>query len=305
MSERADRSAEAAGAGGARGHAPVETRTRRRVLGVAGVACLGLALVASALGAKRLAAFIESSGREQWFFQPVMDRTFTFAGRPVVISDDVDARGRAVVVVRYGDVERRIHAAREPMPAQLPGMSRHERWLRVLRFAPRTGLTTAEFRDAVDAGRLMDRLVIVTRSLRPGSDPETFGEVWRSDWAFDFYELTPAGEVRHERLGYPESERAFERRASRARRAGGPPASRAPDELRPGTWEFLAASFLMPPHAMPDQPTGGAIGAMGWTLPAAVVGVLGALAALVLSASVRVAGRGEATEPVDDAGKAR
>lgn len=270
---------------------------------VAVVALVG-AVGASGLMAQRVAAFYRAQPRRQWVFIPVLDRTFRFAGREVTCIDEVDADGREWLRVRYGEAELRLRATVPPGSPQLPGLARHEPWLRMLRFAERTGMSLEQFERRLQAGELTDRLVIVTRTPMPGADPRTFGQAWHRDWVFDFYEFRPEPEAdagaaasagrgtvppafAHQRLRYPESDRSYERRVLAARAEGQPPPARREDELRPGTWQFQAAGYLIPPHLMPDPGTGGVLTAAGWTVPAAVGLWLAAVVAGMAAAAPR------------------
>lgn len=245
--------------------------------------------------ARRVAAFNAVSTRELYVFMPVDARRFTYAGREVSLIDEQDQQGRDWVVLRYGDDEARLLASIPPRPAGLPGLLRHEDWLRVLRFAPRRGVPFDELQQRIEAGEVADRLVIVTRHPRPGADASTYGEVARSDWAFEFRELLPEGGIGHQRLRFPETRRSLRRRQSQAERAGRDTPERREDELVHGTWQFEAALMTMPagwlsaPGGGEAPPTfeGDAVRALGWTLP--VTGISGVT--LALSCAFLAAGR--------------
>jgi hypothetical protein len=247
--------------------------------------------------ARRVAAFNSASTRELFVFMPVNTREFRFAGRDVTMTDERDENGRDWVVLRYGPDEARLLASIPPGPAELPGLLRHDDWLRVLRFVPRRGIAFDELERRVKAGEIADRLVVVTRNPRAGADPTTYGEVARSDWTFEFYELlAETGGFTHQRLRFPETARSLRRRQNAARDKDKAIPERRDDELKHGTWEFEAAMFTMPagwlsaPGGGEAPPTfaGDAVHALGWTLPVTSISFVAfALAAAALASARR------------------
>ncbi|MFG0284826.1 MAG: hypothetical protein ACF8R7_10435 [Phycisphaerales bacterium JB039] len=255
------------------------SRRRRRFVGLTIAAIGTLALIGTgAEMARRVSAHHATSDREQFVFNPVVERGFTYAGREVTITDLDDPER---VRITYGDEQLDIIPTMESLSPDLPGIARHEPWMRILRFAPRRGLSLGELERRIEAGEIADRLVIVLRQPPAGAQPGTVEQAARSLWTFTFHELLPEGGFRTQRLRYPESERAFLRRQREAR-AEGRDIERRADELREGSWEYYAALLVMPPLAAP-APTfvGDAVGSMGWTLPATsllILLVMGSLA---------------------------
>lgn len=251
--------------------------------------------------AQRLDRYNRESGRELYVFQPITAREFLWNGTPVSFTDEVDADGADVVVLRYGDETIRLRSGLESLPAEVPGLQRHETWLKVLRFAPRSGKSIEELLAEIDAGTADERLAVVVRLQRPGVDQDSFGQVMRGDWRFQFVELLPEGGFREQVLRFPESERAFNRRVSQARRAGEPVPQRRDDELTFGTWQFDASLMVMPKSGPPTPQFGrGAMNALGWTLPAAtLLFFIAAISLAMAFAPERV--RPEDAEPTDSA----
>ena len=259
-------------------------RPRRPIpLTIAAVATVTL-IVSSWLLAGRIEAWNETNGRSIFYFFPVETTLFTFAGRPVVVSDDVNEMGEGDVVVEYGDDTLPIPV---PIPNDLPlpGLSRHADWLRFHVFAgAEKNQTFQGFKAAMDAGEITSRLVAVVRS--PFADPvkdgvfglETeedwgWGEVRRDRWLFSFYEFLPEGGWRTETLRFPETGKAFYRRQIKAEKEGLPPPVRRDDELKEGSWQFDAAIPLMnrpPPITSEFQ----ALRSAGWTLPVASASII-------------------------------
>ncbi|MEQ8844480.1 MAG: hypothetical protein RIB58_06460 [Phycisphaerales bacterium] len=237
--------------------------------------CLLSLVAVIALGyhmAQRLDRYNREDGRELYVFQPITAREFLWNGTEVSFTDETDADGADVVVLQYGDDAMRLRSGLKSLPSAVPGLQRHESWLKVLRFAPRAGMTIEELQTAVDAGTADERLAVIVRLQRPGVDQDSFGQVMRGDWRFQFVELLPEGGFKEEVLRFPETERSYNRRINEARRAGEPMPERRDDELVFGTWQFDASLMVMPKSGPPAPQFGrGAMDALGWTLPAATV----------------------------------
>jgi hypothetical protein len=243
------------------------TITRPRIIALAlSLVSAGIFILSVVVMSQRVSGHYATSGIKLYNYKPVGERRFTYAGRPVSLVDEGDGPN-TVVVLRYGDQEVRIPAGVTPKSEQLPGLARHNDWLRVLRFAERGRTSPEEFQRSLDAGA--DRLAVVARRPITGPDPRN-GAVWPSDWKFEFYELLPDGSIKTETLLYPKN------------RPGKEP--RKPGQLQERTWQMDAALMLIPAFGRPNQTfTKDALTAMGWTLPAAAFSgllLLGSLAAL-------------------------
>lgn len=177
---------------------------------------------------------------------------FQYAGRDVVISgDQIGPDGTGEVVVTYGDDTLNLPVT-IPARVTLPRLERYRDWLIFVLWRENEGFDAEETRRYMDAGLIEGNLVAVRKVQRPGTDPESFGEVFRSDWSFDFFTFKPDGGFEHERLVFPESERAYQRRVQRAERNDAPRPERRRNELQPGTWQYATAMHLMggkPPSA--------------------------------------------------------
>lgn len=245
-------------------------------------ALAGVSAVTLGASAWTLAQRIDRWNRDRalpiHYFIPVEAESFTFAGRPVTISSDLDAEGHGEILVGYGGDTLPIPVT-IPNPLPLPGLVRHADWLRFHVFAEATGMDFSEFKRRLDAGEITSRLVAVVRA--PHADPPRegafgldteedwgWGEVRRDRWSFTFHEFLPEGGWSTQTLRFPESGQSFYRRQVRAEQAGEPPPERAPDELREGTWQFSAAIPLMNrPPAITNEYQ--ALRSAGWTLPVA------------------------------------
>jgi hypothetical protein len=224
----------------------------------------GLASLATAgLMASRIVEFHKQHPRDLYVFQRVQDRAFSWASRPVTLEDDLKDPQSPLLTVHYGDQSKRL-AVPIPGNLKLPGLVPYEDWLKVFRMAAGSGMRSDEFNAKMKTGEITERLLFVTRTPRPGTDPRTWGSVWKKDWVFDFYELMPTGEiVQYPRLKYPQR---------------GGLRQPKPDELQENTWQFQAALQLMP-QAGGVGPThqffGNALTAASWTLPVSVFFGLG------------------------------
>jgi hypothetical protein len=236
--------------------------SKARALGLS-IISLAVFALSVVVMAQRVAAHYQAQPRPLFAFKTINDREFTFAGRPVSLTDEGQGE-ETVLVLRYGDQTVRIPAGVAPKDPQLPGLVRHGDWLRVYRFAERGRSDPQEFQNLIEHGA--DRLAVVSR--RPISGPDQRNNiVWRNDWKFEFRELLPDGSIRDETLLYPKV------RPNRAAKPG---------QLQEGTWEHDAAMTLMPTFGRPNVSfTTDALHTMGWTLPAAAFSGLVLMFALV------------------------
>ena len=223
----------------------------------------------------RIVAFHRDHPRVFYMFNRIDTREFKYAGRPVTIADEPEKGPADAVIVHYGDQTLRIRRTLPPGIDGLPGLQEHNDWLRVMRFADASGMSDEQFQQRLGTPELPDRLTFVTRSSRPGANPESWGKVWKRDWSFDFYELKPDGTIEHERLRYPSATGMKEAK---------------PGELHENTWQFQAAMYLMPQggNAGPTRNfRNDALAAAGWTLPVSMFTGLTSVMALFFAAAPR------------------
>ncbi|MCE7973542.1 MAG: hypothetical protein DYG92_04340 [Leptolyngbya sp. PLA1] len=225
----------------------------------------------------RIRLFLQEHPPNIYAFLPLLAREFTFADRTVSLTDESPPGKPATLLVRYGDAEVRVPVTIPPRH-KLPGLVTHEDWLRVMLFAPRSGMTMEAFEEGVRTGKIETRLAIVSRTPPEGFDPEGWGAVRKKDWTFDFWELKTDGSIEHKTLKYPTARGLKEPR---------------PGELHENTWEFQAALLLMP-NAGKKGPThnfyGDALSAAGWRLPASAF--CGLIATVALAFAAAPASRG-------------
>ncbi|MBZ0171419.1 MAG: hypothetical protein K8E66_03480, partial [Phycisphaerales bacterium] len=260
----------------------------------------GLSLLTLLFSGWRLAVRIEAWNLEHarpiFYFFGVEGAGFTFAGKPVSITDELDERGAGEVVIIYGGDVLRL-PVEIPTEYPLPGLDRHADWLRFHVFAQASGLSYEAFERALDAGEITSRLVAVVRSphgetAKEGHfDLETeedwgWGEVRRDRWRFTFHEFLPGGGWRSETLRFPESGKSFYRRQVKADLEGEPPPVRADDELVEGSWQYQAAIPLMnrPPSITHESQ---ALRNAGWTLPIASASVVVLMFSLAFAVAPR------------------
>lgn len=252
---------------------------------VTALLALVMLVVLSVVMGRQIAAYNAREGRPSYIQLEINEREFEYASRPVTIEElpKDDAHPLGGVDIAYGD-EHLVLSATIPSieyADQFPGLERHSDWLRIVRFAKLTGHEVEELLYAMETREEPDRLVVVTKSSRPGVNPDTWGRVWRKDWVFDFYEFLPDGGFEHERFAYPTARTAAqqeERRRAEAAREGGIP------ELDSRSWQFQIATLLMPEGTAPRILSGDSpIVAAKWPFAGAVLSVLVAMAGLLLA----------------------
>lgn len=259
----------------------------RIVAGLVAIASLAVLVFSSTQMARRVGAFHEDSPKTIYAFQEILIQDFTYDGREVTIRDR-STDGVSEILVTYGDDEIAIPVAIPPKYPDLPFDVRHQDWFRVFRFAEKTGLSIDELQVKMETREVPDRLAIVTRRPRPGTDPETWGRVWRSDWTFGFHEFKAGGGFEFQALHFPKSARALQGKRIKAAVTGSEPPPRDPTELQEGTWEYQAALMVMPKGTQPTQSfADDALGQMGWTLPATSLSILALIGSLAITFAPR------------------
>lgn len=257
-------------------------RTLPLVLAAAGVLVM---LGTAVLVARRIADYNAEHGRVTYLQSEVLQPEFTYSGRDVAIEDLPPSSGadHGSVRVTYGEEALVLPVTIPPLEYSefFEGLERHSDWLRLVRFAKLTGRDFDELMAAMDAGEESDRLVLVTKTVRPGSNPDTWGRVWRKDWTFDFYEFLPEGGFHHERFAYPTSRSAEQqeaRREAESERRGGIP------ELDTRSWQFQVAHLLMPEGSAPRIIAGDSpLVAVGWPFPIFIVAALTTIGSLFVA----------------------
>ncbi len=256
---------------------------------------LAALLVGCAVLAQRVHAFNRDHPRNTPYFFVLDLTSFLYHGRQVQIVDRLDDKGVGFVEVSYDQDVAAIPVG-VPSLHPLPGLARHEDWLRVMFVAPPAeGQSYESFVQAINKGEIEPRLVLVSRHLNPGIDDSRFGlevdsssrergETMRKRWTFGFLELMPQGGFRQWSRTFPESQRSYERRVLAANRAGEPKPDRDPDELAEDSWEWHAALHVIPSGKAPNRTfQHDALIAAGWSLPVASLGVIGLLISLAIA----------------------
>lgn len=269
---------------------PSSLRTRLQAhprAAAAAAVFLAASVLSIALLVQFFGAFFKKHPPSLFYVFPIFDREIVYASQQVSIVDT--PAGDALDVTFAGQSLRLLVSI--PPRLDLPNLRKHEDWFRLLLWRPDRGFDEAEQRMLRAGGEASGNLAIVTRTQRPGTDPQTTGEVFKSDWVFDFYEFLPQGGGdmgnglwRHTRLHYPESDRAYARRVKAAKREGREPPSRRPDELREGSWHYHAAMSVMPEgSSLPRDFNHNAMMAAGWRWSFASLSILGFLFSLAFA----------------------
>ncbi len=256
------------------------TRTRLIAAACAIASAVGLA-ASGAMLVRGIARFNEDHPSGINYTLPLLADSMRFHGRDIRVTDDVDDRGRGVVIVTYADRVLEL-PVRIPQPNPLPGLARHADWFTIVRFIEAPPKTSLEQAMAfASAGEIPDRLVVVERIPRLEANqgamgiepPDEWGwrNVQRKNWFFGFHEFMPDGSIESTELRFPTTRR-----------------QQAPleGELRYGTWQYDVAFQVMPKGAAPRQDfTEGALVQSGRAFGLASVSLMALLVSLAVLAA--------------------
>lgn len=235
---------------------------------VAVLACVAMVL-SGFLMARRIADFHKQNPREIFAFQRVDFEDFKFAGKQVEITSEFQDEIEYVRVT-YGDQSERLLATL-PGEKGLPLLLRNEQWFRVLLFTSAMGKSVDQLHEDLRTHKVEPRLVVVTRTPRPGDPLAYAGRINPRAWTFDFYEFQPEGGFKHEKLAFPTT------KVYQQAKEG---------ELHENTWQYQAALSVIPSGISPKPKfTNDGLKAAGWTLPATSLSTLVMLGAIGLAAS--------------------
>lgn len=216
-----------------------------------------------------------------WFADPIADETFKFAGEPVEILTIDPLAEKPDQPASLGISWRGEQHLYEIEPglredARLPGLLRHDDWLRVLVMAE-GARSDADVNAGIEAGTIRPRLIIAMRRPAEGYDPGSWGSVRRREWRYRFVELLPASSS---------PERAsvvFDHTYAELDRLGNPVAQRDPAN-QGEVWKYYAMQHVTPSTLFRsrNKPVEDAMQAMGWTWPAAGISIIGLVVGLVM-----------------------
>lgn len=234
-----------------------------------------LALGVFAWSAYELSRFVRNYNRDNpppiYYFYPIGISEFEYAGQRATIRDEITELGTGLVNINYADESISIPVGVPLTEAErlIPGIAKHQSWLRIALKREESSFDADRMRALEDQKKLEGDLVVIARRPSPGADPETFGQMSR-DWTFEFHTFLPEGGFKTERLVYPESVRAFNKRKKEAAAKGEPVPTRRDDELKEGSWQFAGAMSVMPPSSTPKHLfTQNALVFAGWRWPVA------------------------------------
>jgi hypothetical protein len=236
--------------------------------------------------AQRIARYNAAAKIPTFHAEPIAGRTLRVDGFPVATLTDVEAadgarRGEGMIRLEYGGRETLIPVKRPPA-LNLPTLAGYDEWLKALAIYPVVRNEKGE--QSRVAGS--ERFVIVVRRTPEGYDPETWGEVRRIDWVFDYYELTRDGKVERLTRRWPRSyasENRLQREAAgkseglTAEQTAASNKLAALEPLKQRTFEYYAAMFVIPKLNVPQYKftdTAFRPEVLGWTLPGSMISVL-------------------------------
>ncbi|HVU63043.1 MAG TPA: hypothetical protein VHC70_03640 [Phycisphaerales bacterium] len=242
---------------------------------------------------RRIEAYNKSAGFLNLHGEPISSRELNVEGFPKgALTDAQMPDGSSAVRLDYAGKSILI-PVKAPAAVNLPGLAAYDEWLKVLAIYE-------VVRDS--AGRQerkpgSERLIIVVRRTPEGYDPDKEGEVRRTEWVFDYYDLKKDGTVEQYARRWPRSLRAEERLRDEAAGHADDPARIASAKaliaiqpLKDRTIEHFAAMHVIPKLAVPDykfNDTAFRFAVLGWPLPAAMCSVLVFTCALVFAIAPR------------------
>lgn len=242
--------------------------------------------------AKRINSFNSDRDAPLFSFRDVQEDAFLFMDHPFRIKE-VTIDDQPFVQVVYANDELLLPVTvppKQPLPTLF---DRQREWLSIMIMADRAGITLDEMEQKIDSGEIIPRLILATRTPF-GADPakekrfdsieheknETWGEVRRDLWEFDFYEMNPDGTITvHDPKRFPESGKSLARRQNYAKLKGEPIPTRDHADLIEYTWQYGAAIKLTPrPPAITMENQ--ALRNAGWSLPTAATSILTLIASV-------------------------
>ncbi len=266
-------------------------RMSNKIGWVIAVVCSAAVVYSVLQMSKRVGDYNERADFPHFRFRVMAAREFEALGRKVRVDDDQEGT-QAMLRVQYGDTQAKF-PVKAPPAKNVPVLGIYEEWAKVIE-VHEVGRTESGVQgDKYGTGRV----VLVTRRTPQGMDPETWGKVFRDAWTFDFHEFKPDGTIETNTYRWPRGEMG-QMTLDRLVREGKPEAVAlaAIPELAERSWQYQTALHVIPKLNVPKYRfKDTAIRAMGWTLPAAGFGGLGAILGMCLGfAPARVrAGAGE------------
>ncbi|MEQ9206447.1 MAG: hypothetical protein RLN78_03690 [Phycisphaerales bacterium] len=236
--------------------------------------------------AKRINAFNAERDAPLFSFRDVQEEAFLFMDNPFTIKE-ITIDDKPFVQVEYAQDELLLPVIippKQPLPTLY---DRQREWLSIMILADRAGMTLEEMESKIDSGEIVPRLILATRTpfgVEPAKDKrfdsieiehnESWGEVRRDLWRFDFYEMNPDGTITvHDPKRFPESGKSLQRRQNYAKLKGEPIPQRDPEDLVEYSWQYGAAIKLTPrPPAITMENQ--ALRNAGWSLPTAAACIL-------------------------------
>lgn len=240
------------------------------------LALIGLIVSIPAM-AQRLA---NRGGGVVWFHDPIPAQDFTFLGAPASVHTvdpplGVDQRPTLVVTWRGETTSVEIEKGIYDDP-RLPGLLRHDDWLRILVMAE--GARSREELDRkIAEGSVQPRLVIAMRFPAENYDPGSWGSVRRREWRYRFLELLPESRSPEKKTEW------FEGTYADLDKLGDPAYVRSSGR-ESEVWKYAAMQHVTPTllFRSKNKSIDDAMRAMGWTWPLAGVSIM----ALVVGALI-------------------
>jgi len=261
-------------------------KATRKVLWFIAALSIATLAVSSVALAKRIHNFNQQRQAPLYSFIDIQNDSFEMFGHQFnMIETTID--DKPYLKINFGSDELLLPVAIPPRH-QLPTLfDRQADWMSMMVLADRAGMSLQELNNKINAGQIIPRLIIVTRTpfgVEPTKDKifdsieheknESWGQSRRDLWRFNFYEMNPQGTITtHQPLRFPESGKSLLRRQNNAKLKGLPIPQRNPGEITEYTWQYGAA-LKVSPRAPAITFENQALRAAGWTLPTTAASIL-------------------------------
>ncbi len=209
-----------------------------------------------------------------WFHDPIPVEEFEFLGSPASVltidppKDAAGTRPRLEIRWRNETSEVEIEDGIRDDP-RLPGMLRHDDWLRILVMAEGAG-SQLELDQGIAQGTIQPRLIIAMRLPAKDYDPGSWGAVRRKEWRYRFLELLPEARSPAKTCEW------FEGTYAELDKLGDPTFIKASGR-QSEAWKYAAMQHVTPSllFRSKNRSINDAMLSMGWTWPVAGVAIMG------------------------------
>jgi hypothetical protein len=249
---------------------------------------------------RKIDEFNHSAGFVNLHGESIVSRQLRVDGfPPATLTDEATPDGASAVRLEFGG--KSISIPVKKPAANLPNLSGYDEWLKALAiYEVVRGPDGKQYRK--DGS---ERMIVVVRRTPEGFDPDTFGQVRKIEWVFDFFDLKKDGTINRSVRRWPRSLQSEDRLRREADGEGdadtvkSAKALLAIQPLKERTVEHFSAMHVIPKLNVPDfkfSDTAFRVDVIGWPLPAAMGSLLVFTGAVVFAVAPKRK-RGEAGAP--------